>query len=211
VESAIGAAVVAWLAVRIVIRKLPGRLGAATLLGVPVVALFLASALSGKAYNVRYALTGLIGFLILSAAALHELPWKVRPAAVAAMVAVLVWADVQWYVSPVYWKDDSRAAVSWLAARLPPGSSVAVAPGYGVGLLSHYAAVQNADLHFLPAESPAAATGPTALLLTRLHHVADQASLEEAFRRGGLGVREDTVGGYYILAKIVPTPAGPKP
>jgi mannosyltransferase len=201
-ESALGAVTVCCLLLLVLFRPAPGRRYFVTLFVVPILAMLLASAGSGKAYQARYALAGLVGYCGLVAGALRLLPYHRRVAATAALLALAAWADVQWYVTPTYWKDDTRAAVAWLAGRLPPGSSVAVAPGYAVGVLSYYTDLEHARLHFVAADDPTGPTSPAALLLTRLHHVTDQASVRARFRQGaGPRVREDSVGGYHILSR----------
>jgi mannosyltransferase len=201
-ESAIGGLAVSCLLLLVLFRPAPGRSYFLTLFVVPVLAMYLASATSGKAYQARYALAGLVGFCGLVAGALQLLSHRARSVAIAAVLILSAWADVQWYASPIYWKDDARAAVAWLALRLPPGSQIAVAPGYAVGVLSYYTDLQHARLRFVDVDSTGVPK-PAALLLTRLHHVADQASLRARFRQGPEArERIDSVGGYEILSSI---------
>jgi mannosyltransferase len=202
-ESALGGLAVSCLLLLVLFRPAAGRSYFLTLFVVPVLAMYLASATSGKAYQARYALAGLVGFCGLVAGALRLLSQRTRTITTAAVLTLSAWADVQWYSNPMYWKDDARAAVAWLAVRLPPGSVVAVAPGYAVGVLSHYAELEHARIRFVNADDSTGSPKPAALLLTRLHHVADQASLRARFREGPEArEREDTVGGYEILSSI---------
>jgi mannosyltransferase len=201
-ESAFGAAVVACTLSLTLLRRVPGRRYLVTLFVLPILAMLLGSATSGKAYQARYALVGLIGFCGLVAGALRLLPPKARAPVTAAVLTLCVWADLQWYFSPTYWKDDSRAVVGWLAARLPSGTTVAVAPRYVTGVLSYYARLQDTRISFIPVDSLTDSARPSALLLTRLHHVVDPASVLEGFRRRtGPNLREDRVGGYHILLR----------
>jgi hypothetical protein len=202
VESAIGAVVAAALLWIMLLGSAPGRRYLLTLWLLPIAAMLLGSATSGKAYEARYALAGTVGHCGLAAAALCRLPGRLRAPAIGAVLTVCVWADGQWYVTPRYWKDDSRAVVSWLVSRLPPGSTVATAPGYVAGVLSHYAGMQHAPIRFISDDSLPDSARPAALLLTRLHHVADPRTVRERFRRlSGPGVHEANVGGYEILSR----------
>jgi hypothetical protein len=200
-ESAIGAGVVACMLGLMIFRPAPGRRYFMTLFLVPILVMLLGSAVSGKAYQPRYAIAGLVGYCGLLAGALRALPPKVGRIAVAALLTLAFLADVQWYLMPEYWKDDSRAAVGWLTRHLPGESKVAVAPGYVTNVLGHYARLQNSRLHFVAADSGTGAEHSAALLLTRLHHVADAASLRARFReRAGPCFLEEHVGGYRILS-----------
>jgi mannosyltransferase len=175
VECAILAA--AFLAATILILRLRSR--AAVQLGVlcvlPMAAAGLGALLTGKAYNVRYAVPGIIGFVGLVAMGISALPGsRRRLLAISFAFAVSIWADVQWFVVPRYWKEDSRATVAWLQANLPPGAIVAVAPGYQADLLTYYARREAAALHFtrLPDTTRVAPWSQVdAIVLTRLHHV----------------------------------------
>jgi hypothetical protein len=201
-ETVVAGAVMAGLLGLMLLRRAPGRRYLLTLFVVPIVAMLLGSATSGKAYQARYALAGLVGFCGLGAGALCRLPPRFRAPAVATVLTLAGWADAQWYFTPRYWKDDSRLMVSWLAERLPPGSSVATAPRYVTGVLSHYARLQQARINFVAADSLAAVNPPAALLLTRLHHVTDEVSLREQFKQlAGPHLREDSVGGYQVITK----------
>ncbi len=200
-ESAIGAGVAACMLGLMIFRAAPGRRYFMTLFLVPILVMLLGSAVSGKAYQPRYAIAGLVGYCGLWAGALRALPPRVSSLAVAALLTLAFLADVQWYLLPEYWKDDSRAAVGWLTRHLPGESKVAVAPGYVTNVLGHYARLRNSRLHFVAADSGTGAEHSAALLLTRLHHVADAASLRARFReRAGPCFLEERVGGYQILS-----------
>jgi mannosyltransferase len=174
IESALGG--LALLVIIALAARLRGRIVTRLLLLtlVPMFATWIGSALTGKAYNVRYTLPGIVGFLGLVALSAFEIPKTQRPIAVALVAALFLWADVQWLVTPGYWKDDSRSAVAWMQAELPPKAKVAVAPGYQTGVLRYYAVRRGAQFTF--DSLPEAAAGldsppPEALLLSRVDHL----------------------------------------
>ena len=140
----------------------------------PMTATWLGSAVTTKAYHVRYTLPGLIGFVGLVALGISKLPRARLSIATALVIGLSLWADAQWFFSPRYWKEDSRSAVAWLQGKLPPGSTVAVAPGYQASVLTHYARGVGADLVFEALPDTVTSLGsalPDALLVTRLHHL----------------------------------------
>lgn len=153
----------------------------------PLMAIWLGSAVTGKAYNVRYTLPGIIGFVGLVALGISKLRESIRWVAVVLVVGLFIWADAQWFLVPRYWKEDSRSAVAWLQGKLPRGSAVAVAPGYQTDVLIYYARRAGADLIFdsLPeAASSLGSTHPDALLITRLHHVPHWRELVRSLEPG---------------------------
>jgi mannosyltransferase len=199
-ESLLGGAAVVGIICVMLLRPVRGRTYFLALFLLPIVAMFLASATSGKAYQARYALAGLVGFCGLAAGGLSLLPSRFRSRAVAALVTLTLWADGQWYFDAEYGKDDSRAVVGWLTNRLPAGTTVGVAPPYVTGVLSHYSRLLGADLSFVPADSLTLPMRPEALLLTRLHHVWDEGAVRRSFARiAGPDLSEQSVGGYKIL------------
>ena len=165
--------------------------------------MLLGSASSGKAYQARYALSGLVGFCGLLGGALSRLPSKSRMPLAAAVLTLSAWADGQWYFASRYWKDDSRAVVVWLAKVLPSGSTVLTAPNYVAGVLSYYATLQHAPVRMVGVDSVVwESAHPAALMLTRLHHVDDPELLRSRFRDlAASELSEDTVGGYQILMR----------
>jgi uncharacterized membrane protein len=200
-ESAIAAVVLTGLILALLRRHVRGRFPLLILCLVPILAMLLGSATSGKAYQARYALAGVVGFCGLSATAVGSLRPAFRGPAAALILTLSLWADGQWYFAPRYWKDDSRGIVTWLTERLPRGSTVLTAPDYVNGVLSYYADRQAAPIHLVGADSVSwEASAPAALLLTRLHHVAQPESLRARFRTlSGERAREDTVGGYQVI------------
>jgi hypothetical protein len=161
------------------------------------------SALSGKAYNARYTLPGVVGFIAVLSLAIGSLRARSRAIGLAALMGVAIWADVQWFTVSRYWKEDARAAVAWLDHHMAPGTAVAVAPSYATQPLAYYAGLGGAELHFLPAEvgdSVPRREASAVLILTRLHHVPDWRALRADFvHRSGPGLRRVEVVGYEIL------------
>jgi hypothetical protein len=185
-QSALGA--VALLTVTALVLRL--RSDAAKNLGLllllPMMATWLGSAVTTKAYNVRYTLSGFIGFVGLVALGISGLPKARRAIATALVTGLFLWADAQWFFAPRYWKEDSRSAVAWLQAKLPPGSTVAVAPGYQMRVLNYYARRGRADFVFAGLPDTASSLGsavPDALLVARLHHVPDWMKLVRSLDR----------------------------
>jgi hypothetical protein len=211
-ESGLSAVVMVGLLFLMFSRRTPGRMPLLILCVVPILAMLLGSATSGKAYQARYALAGVVGFCGLAAGGLHRLSSRFSAPATAAVLTLCVWADAQWYFVPRYWKDDSRGAVRWLSQAVPAGSTILTAPDYVAGVLSHYAGLQRAPLRLVGADSVAwEGVRPAALMLTRLHHVPNPESLRNRFRElAGSGMRDDTVGGYEILLRIEDTARSPR-
>jgi 4-amino-4-deoxy-L-arabinose transferase-like glycosyltransferase len=167
----------------------------------PLVFTFIGSAISTKAYNVRYTLLGLVGFLGLLSGSIVSLEPRLRRAVVAAVIGLFLWADAQWFFVPRYRRDDSRAAIGWLGGNLAPGSTVGVVPAYAVPVLSYYARKAGTDLCLVSGAIPPA-TAPDALVLGRLHHVPEWRQLQEKFEdSGGSAIQRHAVIGYQILIK----------
>jgi 4-amino-4-deoxy-L-arabinose transferase-like glycosyltransferase len=140
----------------------------------PMTATWIGAALTGKAYNVRYTLPGIVGFVGLFALSIFGVPKLNRSIALGLVAILFLWADVQWFSSPGYWKDDSRSAVAWMKAELRPNARVAVGPGYQTGVLRYYAHRLGAQFSFDSLPEAAAGLGPPppdALLLSRVHHL----------------------------------------
>ncbi len=204
IQSALGC--VALLAFTALALRLRG--GAAQNLAVlcllPLTATWLGSALTGKAYNVRYTLPGILGMTGLVALGISTLRGARRSIAAALVIGLFVWADAQWFFTPRYWKEDSRSAIAWLRAKLPPGSTVAVAPGYQTEVLAYYAQRGGASLALsgLPDTiSSLASPLPDALLMTRLHHVPHWREIVRSLERSSAlpPVVEKLVGYQAIL------------
>ncbi|MBA3345745.1 MAG: glycosyltransferase family 39 protein [Gemmatimonadales bacterium] len=173
-QSAMAGAALLGVLVASVLKRRAAMTCFIALLGIPLAGIFALSALSGKAYNVRYTLPALIGFLGIVSIATRALAPRPRALALTALIGLALWADAQWFLVSRYWKEDSRSAVAWLRRKLPPGSTVAVAPGYQAGVLTYYAHRVGAELVFdsLPdAARSLGSTHPEALLVTRMHHL----------------------------------------
>lgn len=201
-----GATLVAALAVIVVARpKAVWHLG--VLLILPLAVAVLGSAITSKAYNVRYALPSLIGFVGLAGVAGTEL----RPAAqrliIGALLVVSLWASAQWFFLPRYWKDDSRAAVACLSKEVPENATVAVTPRYMQGVVRYYAQRARTSMSVIGVSTVddlyQYQGRPVALLTTRLHHTGEAAAIVQAFRDGAdAAVLEGEAPGYRIYAVV---------
>ncbi len=183
------------------LRSAPARDLAAAFLA-PIVVVGVLSLALEKPYNVRYVLPALIGFVPLVALALNQLAPSARRFGLGALLGVTLWADLRWFESAEYRKEDSRAVMGCLGRILSPGATVLVAPAYMRGTLSYYAHRQGSSLRIVGADTPAeiaASSGTEALLLTRLHHVRDPAALRRAFA-GAAEAAEAPIGaaGYSV-------------
>ncbi len=191
-------------------RRLP-IISVGLLFVVPLAAATAGSLLTTKAYNVRYVLPALVGGLALAAIALERLTHQGHRLALVVMLGLFLWSDAQWFWSPSYWKDDSRAAAACLATTLPPGSTVAVAPSYMRPVVAHY----------LPGASGIRAVGvndvaglertdANALVITRAFHVA--APVTELVRsleaRSGRSASLGRVVGYRLYFVLESARAG---
>ena len=180
---------------------------------VPLAAATAGSLLTTKAYNVRYVLPALVGGLGLAAIALERLTHRGHRLALVVMLGIFLWSDAQWFWSASYWKDDSRAAAACLAAVLPPGSTVAVAPSYMRPVVAHY----------MPGASGIRAVGVNdvaglersdadALAVTRAFHVAAPVAklVRSLEARSGRSASLGRVVGYrlYFVQEVSRTVAG---
>jgi hypothetical protein len=195
-----------WLALRLrseVARDL------AVLVVVPLAAAVAGSLVTTKSYNVRYALPALIGFIPLVALALARLPPTARRLGSGALLGLFLWSDVQWFATPEYRKEDSRAAVACLVRVLPPDATVLVAPAYMAGVVAHYSARSRTPLRIVgidKVEDLARLPRAEALLLTRLSHVSDPAGLDQAF--AGAMAEPGASGGVIGYRVYLPDLAG---
>ena len=73
---------------------------------VPMTATWVGAALTGKPYNIRYTLPGLIGFVGLAAIGLSQLGRARRAVAIGLVAGLFLWADAQWFFTPRYWKEE---------------------------------------------------------------------------------------------------------
>jgi uncharacterized membrane protein len=171
-QTALVGVLLLWLTVLIVRDRRGPKLEMAILLLVPLIATLLGSAITTKAYNVRYTLPAVVGFLGLISLALGDLRSPTRWVGVGIVLGVFAWSDVQWFTSPGYWKEDSRAAARCLSHELPSGSTVLVAPAYMRGLLAYYTP-EAARLRIIPLVETGQIqqSRPNALAITRSYHL----------------------------------------
>ena len=172
----------------------------AMLLVLPLAAALLGSAVTTKAYAVRYTLPALLGLLGLAAVTFAGAPRRGGLPVLGGLIGLFLWADAQWFLRSEYWKEDSRAAVACLGRSLPPGATVAVAPRYMRSVVAHYAAVLGQDLAVVGIDGPDQLDGRVdALLVTRLHHVGDSATLLATYRTLGGSQASREPAGYRVL------------
>jgi uncharacterized membrane protein len=205
VQSLIGALALAALTVMVLqcVRS-SGARSLVVLFLLPMLAVWIGAAVTGKAYNIRYTLAGLIGFVGLSAWGIEGLSTRGRRIALTIIPGIFLWADAQWFFDPSYWKEDSRTAVAWIRERLPAGATIAVAPGYQSSVLGYYGRRANADLIFIGLPDTATSVGspmPDAVLMTRLHHVPHWRSLVRSLS-SSTGTPVVNVGGYRFFRAI---------
>jgi mannosyltransferase len=198
-----------WLALAIG-RRSSLMTGLLVLCVLPAVLAVIGSAATTKAYNVRYTVIGIVGFVASLSAAIAALRPPLRTAITAIFCVVFVWADVQWFLAPRYRKDDSRAAIAWLGAHLPPDATVAVAPSYAVGALAHYAEKSGTRLCLVGVTAEPDLSRdrvPDALVLTRLYHVGNWQGLEAEYSRlSGSSVERGSEIGFRLLARAPASP-----
>ena len=174
------------------------------LVAVPIGAAMLGSAITTKAYSVRYTLPALVGFLGVAGVVATGLTARARRVYLGVLLLVSLWADAQWFFVPRYWKEDSRSAVACLTERVEPGSTVAVIPGYMRSMLDHYARLAGTPLSIVAVSvaGDVEKTRPAALLTTRLHHASEALELVREFRETTDGsVVEGQVPGYQIYLR----------
>ena len=204
-ESAFALAVLLGLSVMSLSRRRSTMTWFTILLVLPLATIFLLAALSGKAYNVRYTLPALIGFLGVLSVALNALGPRSRAVWLSGLIGLALLADAQWFWVSRYWKEDSRAAVAWLERHLEPGAKVAVAPSYYDKPLQYYTRKAGAELLFvpIPTDSGFPQSGSfDALALTRLHHVPNWQDLKTEFKEAnGASVVMGQVSGYEMLVR----------
>jgi hypothetical protein len=170
---------------------------------VPVLGALGASVITGKSFNVRYALPGLMGFIPLLALGVRNLGPSRSTLGAGILLGLFLWSDAQWYGVAEYRKEDSRAAVGCLEQVLDPGATVAVAPAYMAPVVAHYSNRDGAAFHIVGIDVPGDLSGgpkPAALLMTRLQNVPDSVALRRAFGDSGaqLPPLPASVPGYQV-------------
>jgi hypothetical protein len=90
------------------------------------------SMISGFAFNIRYVLPSLFGFLALLATSISILPDRPRFARLItiAVLGIALWANAQWFYNVRYRKPDARAVAQWLVANRTEVKSWTVFPNY---------------------------------------------------------------------------------
>jgi len=181
---------------------------------IPLAAAGAGSLLTTKAYNVRYVLPALIGFLGLVAIAVDRLPRRSGSLALNFSLGLFLWSDMQWFWLPSYSKDDTRAAAACLAESLPRGSTVVVAPSYMRGLVEHYTPpASGLRIVGVTAVGSPQASGAAALAITRPFHLeAPVGELVRGFQsRAGREVSSGQVPGYQLYFATRLSQEGPDP
>lgn len=172
--------------------------------------------LSGFPYNVRYALPALFGFLALAAVLATELknPGLAR-LTVGALLAIALWADVQWFSNPQYRKDDCRAVANWLVQNKERIHSWTVLPEYMNAPLEWYLQTTPDVLaRKVPPTGDRSTTFPPVpdvLIISRRHHLLepDQIIASYASTAGGVETNRSFTGfELYVAAKQTSTAAG---
>jgi hypothetical protein len=159
---------------------------------VPLVLAVAGSLMTTKSFSVRYALPALLGFVPLTAIVLTRLPFPAWRVGTGALVALWLWADVQWFTTPAYWKEDSRAVAACLNQVLPPGATILVAPPYMAPVLGHYVTRDRGRLRLRGAggsDGSAPVRNAAGLVLTRPQHVHNPAGLRQTFTGRDSGSR----------------------
>lgn len=165
-----------------------GFCGAAafTMLWVPIAFSVAVSLVSSHPYNVRFVLTSLAGFLILSALLLQSLSRRLRWGLGFLLVGVSLWADVQWFAVPAFGKDDLRAAVQAVYAVRPDAKKLLVAPVYMEDSVYYYLFRQNRSAQVVSVAGEQAVekhADADALFVMRTHHISDPPGLVAAFKK----------------------------
>jgi len=166
------------------------KVRATLLLFLPVWVGFAGALLSNFPYNVRYTLPAIFGFLAL----LASLPLMVSKrwfchTLIGMLLAINLWADVQWFFVSNYRKGDSRAVSQWLVDHQAEVKSWTVLPDYLAYsikwyLKDHPEVVARAE----PAKEVQTTSFPPVpdvLIIGRRHHVKDPDDIIAAFRAIG--------------------------
>jgi hypothetical protein len=153
------------------------------LLGVGVVAA--TARLTGFPFNVRYALPGLLGFLAMTGA-LASAPQYLSRLALASLVGVSLWADVQWFTQAKYRKADYRAVAAWLIKNSREIRTWTAVPDYCTYPLWFYLqsapSVREGLLRSPESRTATFPPAPDVLILGRRSHVLEPEELVSAYQ-----------------------------
>lgn len=105
---------------------------------VPPLSLYVASWLTGIAFNVRYVLASLPALALLLAAGLMRRSPAVRVAAVLALVSISAVSVARDHVDPRYAREDLRGAAAFLETASGEGDRIVVSSGSTKHVLQHY-------------------------------------------------------------------------
>lgn len=168
-------------------------------------------------YNVRYVLPGLLGFLAMVAilaTGSNKPAWS--RLSLAGILAVSLWADVQWFYCWQYRKADSRAVAHWLVDEKEHVHSWTVLPDYMKATLDWYLRSHPDVLSRAVAPSSDRTTTfppvPDALILSRRHHLADPDQLIATYSAaaGGAQTNRAFAGFELYIAKSPAPTANPR-
>jgi hypothetical protein len=164
-------------------------------------------------YNVRYALPGLLGFLAVAAVlAVDSKKVLWGRLSLAGILAVSLWADVQWFYGWQYRKADSRAVAQWLVENKERVSSWTVLPDYMKYTLDWYLRpypnVLSRAMNSTSDRTTTFPPVPDVLMLSRRHHLANPDQLIAAYATAAAGVQTNlTFAGFELYTANKPTPA----
>jgi len=167
----------------------------------------LAALISSFPYNIRYTLPALVAFVALAAALEHGAGRRrVACLAIAGMLLVGAWADVQWFNCAAYRKGDSRAVAQWLVAHQAQVKSWTVLPDYLGDSIEWY--LQPYPKVLAGKEPPAHAQTtsfppvPDVLILGRRHHIKDPDKLIAAYCARAGAVRTNlSLAGFELYVR----------
>jgi Dolichyl-phosphate-mannose-protein mannosyltransferase len=172
--------------------------------------------ISGFAYNVRYVLPGLFGFLALVATLIvvaPQRPWLVR-GLIAAIVGLALWADAQWFYNPRYRKPDARGVAKWLINNKTRVNSWTLVPEYLQLPLDWYLGEAGQDVvnHWLPPNARVTSSFPPipdVLLLQRRDQLEQPERLINAYRVAAGNIQTNLSFSGYELYVGDPPPSRP--
>jgi 4-amino-4-deoxy-L-arabinose transferase-like glycosyltransferase len=160
-------------------------------------------------YNVRYTLPALLAFVALVAVLNRGAGRQyVARLAIAAVLLLGLWADAQWFYSPVYRKADSRAVAQWLVTNQASVKSWTVLPNYLSFSVEWYLRADPDILARKQSPTEAHTTSfppvPDALIIGRRHHVTEPDKIIAAYRASAGSVRTiPAIAGFELYVRII--------